>query len=100
MHTIWLAGRRTSVRLHRLERAALDRLCRVEGLTLSEFCEQAVATHGLRNRSASLRLALLTYLLRRADGFVDLAVDGLVGLTAGRQDEEQQERQGEEGEGG
>lgn len=100
VHTIRLSGRRTSVRLHWLERAALDRLCRVERLTLSEFCEQAVAAHGLRNRSASLRLALLSYLLRRAEGFVDLALDGALELAAGRENEEQQERQGQKGERG
>lgn len=65
VYTVTINGRRTSVRLHDLERDVLREICRLEGISLSQFCERAIADHGERNRSASLRLAMLSYFIER-----------------------------------
>jgi len=63
--TLRANGRRTSVRLHRLERELLLAIAAEEGISVGAFAEAAGKRFGLGNRSANLRLALLAYCLER-----------------------------------
>ena len=67
---IRIAGRRTSVRLERLELQALDRICAAENLTIHEFCELADRDpeRTERSRTARIHMAILTYFVSKAEG--------------------------------
>lgn len=81
VYTLTIFGQRTSVRLHALERAVLKRICDIEKISPSTFCERAISDHGERNRSASLRLALLNYMTERAPEFAAEAHTALIPVS-------------------
>ena len=63
-----VAGRRTSVRLERLELQALDRICAAENLTIHEFCERADRNPARpeHSRTARIRMSILDCFMAKA----------------------------------
>ena len=70
IRNIRISGRRTSVRLERLELEALDRICAAENLTVHDFCERADRDPARteRSRTARIRMAILDYFKGEAEG--------------------------------
>ncbi len=70
IRNIRISGRRTSVRLERLELEALEQISTAENLTIHEFCERADRdpTRTERTRTARIRMAILAHFKGEAEG--------------------------------
>ena len=80
IRNIRISGRRTSVRLERLELDALAQISAAESLTINEICERAERDPARieRTRSARIRMAILAHFKGEAEGRAGgVAIDGV-----------------------
>ncbi len=70
IRNIRIAGRRTSIRLERLELESLEQISAAENLTFHEFCERADRDPARieRSRTARIRMAILAHFKGEAEG--------------------------------
>ncbi len=70
LKNIYIAGRRTSMKLEPFEWQCLERICAAEGISVDEFRERADRDPSRTESSSTgrIRMAILDYFIAKAEG--------------------------------